>query len=472
MRGMNIHFIGIGGAGMSALAQIALARGARVSGSDTGDSALLRRLEAQGATIYPAQQASNIRSDVELVVYSAAISEENPELAAARRAGCRVISRAQCLGELMASFAGPRVAVTGTHGKTTTTAMMHEALAAGGLDPTTLIGGEYAGIGGNVRIGQSGCFLTEACEAYGSFLELKPDLIALTNVEADHLDYYETPEQVVEAFCRFIEQTPPDAALSLCLDDPGVQQVIALLRARGVRRRAIGYGLNPYGPDSLYASNIAVEGTQTRFHVFYCTPEGEERMLGIVRTGVPGTHNVLNALAAIGAGIALNIPFPTLAEGLERFTGAGRRFERLGEAQKILVIDDYAHHPTEIRATLQAARSAYPSRRLIAVFQPHLFSRTRDFMREFAEALSGADAVVLADIYPAREQPIPGVRVTEMARLIAERAPEKTLLFLPDKSDLVGALAWITRPGDLTLTMGAGDIRAVGERFLELLRRR
>jgi UDP-N-acetylmuramate--alanine ligase len=469
---MSIHFIGIGGAGMSALAQIALARGARVSGSDPSENAALSRLETQGATIYHVQEASNIRSDVELVVYSAAISEENPELAAARRAGCRVISRAQCLGELMASYAGPRVAITGTHGKTTTTAMAHEALTAGGLDPTTLIGGEYSGIGGNVKIGQSGCFLTEACEAYGSFLELKPDVIALTNVEADHLDYYETPERVVEAFCRFIEQTSPDAALSLCLDDAGVQQLTALMKSRGVRRRIIGYGLDPQGPDSLYASNIAVEGTETRFNVFYYTPEGDERMLGIVRLRVPGTHNVRNALAVIGAGIALNIAFPALAEGLERFSGTGRRFETLGEAQEIQVMDDYAHHPTEIRATLQAARAAYPSRRLIAIFQPHLFSRTRDFMREFAESLSEADAILLADIYPARELPIPGVRVTEMARLIAELAPDKTLLFLPDRGDIVGALSWVTRPGDLVVTMGAGDIREVGERFLEVLRRR
>jgi UDP-N-acetylmuramate--alanine ligase len=470
-RGMNIHFIGIGGAGMSALAQIALARGARVSGSDSGDSPALRRLEASGARIYPVQEASNIRSEVDLVVYSAAIPEENPELAAARRAGCRVISRAQCLGELMASYAGPRIAVTGTHGKTTTTAMAYEALNAAGLGPTTLVGGEYAAIGGNVTIGESGCFLTEACEAYSSFLQLKPDLIALTNVEADHLDHYETSERVVEAFCRFLEQTPPNAALSLGLDDPGVQQVVALMRLRGVRRRIIGYGLSPHGPDSLYASNIAIEGMQTRFDVYYCTPQGEERELGAVRLRVPGTHNALNAMAVIGVGIALDIPFPAIVEGLERFTGAGRRFEVLGEAQEILVMDDYAHHPTEIRATLQAARSAYPSRRLIAVFQPHLFSRTRDFMQEFAEALSDADAILLADIYPAREQPIPGVRVAEMARQIAQLAPDKTLLYLPDKNDLVGALSWVTRPGDLALTMGAGDIRQVGERFLEVLRR-
>jgi UDP-N-acetylmuramate--alanine ligase len=461
----HVHFIGIGGVGMSGLAQALLSRGVRVSGSDPHANAATERLAAQGATVYAAQTAENItRERPELVVATAAIPADNPELAGAREAGISVEWRAEFLGRLMAEYAGPTVAVAGTHGKTTTTAMAAEVLLAGGLDPTVLVGAEYAPIGGNARIGSSPAFLTEACEAYDSFLSLHPQITVLTNVEADHLDHYGTEDNVFAGFRKFVLQTT--GTLIWCSEDSGALRMVHYELQLDEGPRRVSYGFAPYSTNSVWAEDVVSEGRGSSYTLRW-QHEGAA-LPGTVRVtlNVPGRHNVLNSLAAAAVGLEAGIDVEAIARGIASFEGTERRFETLGEVDRVLVIDDYAHHPTEITATLAAARAAYPDRRLIVVFQPHLYSRTRDFMDQFAESLGEADAVVITDIYPAREKPIPGVNVTDLVRKVAERAPDRTLLYAPTKAEAVDALRWLCREGDLVLTMGAGDIREVGEKYL------
>jgi len=456
----HVHFIGIGGVGMSGLAQALMARGVRVSGSDPLRNAATDRLEAAGARIYRVQSAENIELEhPDIVVVTPAVQEANEELVAARRTGIPVLSRAQMLGRMMAESPRPRVAVAGTHGKTTTTSMLAEILVAAGLDPTVLVGAEYAGIGGNARVG-SGPFLTEACEAFDSFLALSPDVAVITNIEADHLDWYLSEERLADGFRQFLDRTSPDGAVVWCADDPGVRRVVP--RALGPRE-SLPYGLWSERQGTLRARVLSAGGGRTEFAVWRF---GRAEELGRVALPVPGSHNVLNALGALGTALWMGVPFDTAARALERFQGAERRFDVLGERGGVLVVDDYAHHPTEVRATLAAARSAYPDRRVVAVFQPHLYSRTRDFMDEFAAALTDADAVVVTDIYPAREEPIPGVSAADLVERIAGRRRGGTVLYMPCKGDVPRALEWLARPGDLVLTMGAGDIREAGLAYL------
>ncbi|MCC6728926.1 MAG: UDP-N-acetylmuramate--L-alanine ligase [Chthonomonadales bacterium] len=455
----HMHFVGIGGAGMSGLAHIALARGHRVTGSDACESAATRRLRERGAQIAIGQSAPNVLNDLpDLVVVSAAIGCGDEEVAAARAAGVPIVSRAAHLGTLMAEHRGPRIGVTGTHGKTTTTAMLAEILRAGALDPTVLIGGDYAPIGGNVMLGGGGSFLTEACEAYESFLELAPDIGVVTNVDADHLDHYGTSERVDAAYAAFARRVRPGGVLVWCADDPGCRRLVAAASEVGGPRR-VSFGVAEDA--DLRGVDVAIGGRGSRFAV----ERGGER-LGSAMVAVPGAHNVLNALGAATAALEAGVAWPCVVEGLSRFGGVGRRFEQLGEAGGVTVVDDYAHHPAEIRATISAARTVFPGRRLVVVFQPHLYSRTRDFLDGFAEELSSADAVLVTGVYAARERPIEGLRVSDIVRGVGERSPSKTAIFLPDKHDAVGALAWVTRPGDVVLVMGAGDIREVGEEFV------
>jgi UDP-N-acetylmuramate--alanine ligase len=450
---------------MSGLAQVLLTRGIRVSGSDPQANAATERLQKLGGTVYHVQAGENIlREKPDLVVVTAAVHEDNPELRTAREAGIEVVSRAEFLGRLMDEFEGSRIAIAGTHGKTTTTAMVAEALLSGGLDPTVLVGGEYSRFGGNLRLGHGNIVVAEACEAYDSFLSLRPSITVITNVEADHLDFYGDEAGVFESFRRFVGRTSRDGVLIWCADDEGARRLVESLGPSGGPARRVAYGLAPYGDECLWAT-IEGEG----FSVHRRTSGKDVVVISMMRLAVPGEHNVRNALAAIATALELGVSPEAIARGgLTEFTGVGRRFEILGERDGVLVIDDYAHHPTEIRATLEAARSTYPDRRIIAVFQPHLYSRTRDFMDAFAASLAGADAILLTDIYAAREEPIPGVRVPDLVHKIAGLAPSATLLYLPQKADVVGALRWVTHPGDVVLTMGAGDIREVGEAFLSL----
>lgn len=450
---------------MSALAQVAQARGIRVSGSDPHadpeTNPAIRRLRDGGATLYREHRAENLTADVDLVVASAAIAETNPEVGAARELGVRIISRAEFLGELMAAHRGVKVAVAGTHGKTTTTAMLGVLLQHAGLDPTVFVGGEVQQLGGNVRIGgETGPFVAEACEAYDSFLYLKPDIAIVTNVEADHLDHYGTEAQVIESFRRFLSGVSPDGTVVVCGDDDGIQRTLDDLPAPPNVRE---YGMEARFYSGSRAKNVDL-GRVTTFE-WHC-----EVPYTPITLRVPGRHNALNALAAATVGNLLHLPGPVIAAGLAEFTGAERRQETLGEAGSILVLDDYAHHPTEIEATLAALRSACPERRLVAIFQPHLYSRTRDFLPQFADALSKADALVVTDIYAAREAPIPGVRAADIVHQAAQRRPDLPAVFLPDKKELPAMLLAFTRPNDLTVFLGAGDIRAQGEAFLRLLR--
>jgi UDP-N-acetylmuramate--alanine ligase len=448
---------------MSALAQVLLTRGVRVSGSDPHANAATERLQKLGATVYREQVADNIeREKPDLVVVTAAVHEDNPELMAARDAGVEVVSRAEFLGRLMGEFGGARIAIAGTHGKTTTTAMVAEVLISGGLDPSVLVGGEYSGFGGNLRLGHGNLIVAEACEAYDSFLALHPSIAVITNVEADHLDFYGDEAGVFDSFRRFVGQTDGDGVLIWCSDDEGTRKLTESLGEGEGPARKIPYGLQRHGNNCVWA-----EAHGDRLTVHRVLDDRDETVIENMQLSVPGDHNARNALAAIAVGLELGLSPDTLSNGsLREFIGVGRRFEVLGERDGVTVIDDYAHHPTEIRATLAAARSKYPERRIVAVFQPHLYSRTRDFMDEFAASLSAADAILLTDIYAAREEPIAGVSVSGLTHKIAGMAPSATLLYLPRKSDMVGALAWVTHPGDVVITMGAGDIREVGEAFL------
>lgn len=462
----HYHFIGIGGCGMSALAEVLLRRGARVSGSDPQRNAATARLQAAGAVIARTQVAANIVSErPDVVVISAAIHDSNPELVAAKVAHLPVLIRAQLLGELMAAHTGPRIAIAGTHGKTTTTSMVALCLEKAGLDPTALIGGEFAPFHGNARIGDCGLFVTEACEAYGSFLSLHPDISVITNVEPDHLDYYGTPEHVAEAFRKFVGQTREGGCVISCADDTGAKGLLADTSALPTGVRSVTYGLT--SADAMYtARDVETGESGTCFIAVRRAPDGTEEPLGKVQIPEPGDHNVRNALAAIAVCLEAGAAFAPVVDALAHFPGAGRRFERLGEPAGVLVIDDYAHHPTEISATLSAARAAYPHRRLVAVFQPHLYSRTRDFMKEFAHALCAADVVMLTGIYAAREDPDPSVQVSDIAKLIAQEAPDRTLLYIPDKADVPDALVRVCHAGDVVTIMGAGDIRKAGEEYI------
>lgn len=469
----HIHFLGIGGIGVSALAQLAQARGMSVSGSDvnietTGNPAL-ERLLSGGAAITSGHHAKNVPHNTSLVVTSAAIAADNPEMLVALERCIRVVTRADYLGELMAAHRGPRIAVAGTHGKTTTTGMIGVMLQEAGMDPTVFVGGEIAQLGGNVRIGcETGPFVAEACEAYDSFLSLKPDIAVVTNIEADHLDHYHSFEGVLNAFQRFLSVVPESGAVVACMDDAGVRR---LERDSDFVAEVCHYGIE-FGVDSAHGVKFAdrvTDGANPTFEVQY----RDEKIT--VRMQVPGRHNVQNALAAVLVGSILNLPGSKVANGLNAFHGASRRQETLGDIHirggNILVIDDYAHHPTEIKATIEAITGANPGRRLVVVFQPHLYSRTRDFMQEFGEALSSAEVLVVTGIYPARESPIPGVRAAEIVNRASALNADLTAVFVPDKTDVPRTVAALSRPGDIALFLGAGDIREQAEAFINVLRR-
>jgi len=468
----HIHFLGIGGIGVSALAQLAMARGAHVTGSDintdvTGNPALQRLLES-GAKVYKGHSAENLEPTVTLVVATAAVESDNPEVRAALGLGVRCITRAEYLGEVMAAHRGPTIAVAGTHGKTTTTGMIGVMLQEAGMDPTVFVGGEIPQLGGNIRIGHpEGPFVAEACEAYDSFLTLHPDIAVICNIEPDHLDHYHTAEGVLDAFCKFVHNIRKDGMVAVCMDDPGVRR---LESSRHWDVEFCNYGLD-FGvdtPDGVYFTGSVQEGKNPTFTVTY---RGEDVT---IRMSVPGRHNALNALSALIIAARLNVSSELAAKGVSAFRGAGRRQELLCEigsgANSIVVVDDYAHHPTEIRATLAALKAAYPNRRTVAIFQPHLYSRTRDFLREFAESLSEADVLFVTAIYAAREAPIQGVRATDIVTAALEIRPELISVFVPDRHDVPRTVAAMVHEGDLIVFMGAGDIREQADDFVNRLR--
>jgi UDP-N-acetylmuramate--alanine ligase len=446
-----VHFVGIAGAGMSALAELFVRRGVVVTGCDAnpGSADDLRRAGIDVLTGHDPRHAESARA----LVVTSAMKRDHPELVRARELGIPVIRRAEALGEAVSG--GRLVGIAGTHGKTTTTVMTTEALAAAGLAPTGIVGGRVGSWGGNMKPGGESLFVVEADEYDRSFLALAPTVAVVTNVEADHLDIYADLEDIRGAFAQFVGGAE---TIVLCGDDAGATSLSMPPTARVIR-----YGMNG-GPADLRARDIAPNGAGQEFEVMF-----DGRSLGRATIGVPGAHNVRNALAAIASGLALDATLEAMAPGLASFGGVERRFQRLGEGRGVAVIDDYAHHPTEIRATLEAARAAFPRRRVIAAFQPHLFSRTRDFAREFGEALAQADVVFLTEIYPAREQPIPGVTADLIDRAVREA--RGTIGWRGDRATLADALADTVREGDVVLTIGAGDITRTGPELLARLGR-
>ena len=448
----RIHFVGAGGVGMSGLAEILLlSTPLEISGCDRERGENTDRLAALGAKIVSGHDPGHL-ADVDLVVISSAVDDGNPEVAAARERGIPVIRRAQMLGQVMRLKQG--IAVAGTHGKTTTTSLTGMVLTEAGFDPTIVVGGRVRILGTNARLGRGDFLVAEADEYDRSFLELTPDVAVITNVEADHLDCYADFSEIVDAFVQFANGVPFYGAVIACLDDPGVGAVLPR-----VEKRVVTYGESPQA--HLRARDIRLEASGTSFQVF----DSEHGPLGEVRLPLPGRHNVANALAAIAVGRELLIPFETIARALAAFTGVVRRFEKKGERGGVLFVDDYAHHPTEIAATLAAARQVYPERRLVALFQPHLYSRTRDFATEFGRSLLGADVAIVTDVYPSREKPLPGVTGQLVVRA-AREAGHRNLMYVAEKKRVVERLERTLRPGDLFLTMGAGDVVKLGESWL------
>jgi UDP-N-acetylmuramate--alanine ligase len=448
-----VHFVGIGGAGMSGIARILLARGVPVSGSDRRDSPTVRALAALGARVAVGHDAANLGA-ADTVVVSTAIRADNPELAAARAGGLRVLPRAVALAAVMAGRRS--VAVAGTHGKTSTTSMLTVAVQACGVDPSFAIGGDLNESGSNAHAGEGDVFVAEADESDRSFLLLAPFGAIVTNVEADHLDNYGDLAAVEAAFDTFLGTVPADGFVVLCADDPGAARLREVPTAARVRT----YG---QGPDAdLQLTELQVGPDGTRY-----TAVLDGRPLGPVQIQLPGAHMALNSAAALLAGLELGLPLPGLLAGLARFGGVHRRFELKGTAAGVRVYDDYAHHPTEVAAQLRAARAVAGAGRLVVAFQPHLYSRTAEFAAGFGEALGLADEVVVMDVYGAREDPVPGVTGALVADAVP--LPAGQVVFEPSWSAAAPALAARARPGDLVVTMGAGDVSMVGPEVLAAL---
>jgi UDP-N-acetylmuramate--alanine ligase len=448
-----VHFAGIGGAGMSALAELVLRSGGRVTGCDAKSGPVTDMLAALGAEIFVGHDAAHV-TDVAAVVCTSAMPSDHPELAAARAAGIPVLKRAQALGALVNR--GTLLAVAGTHGKTTTTAMTAAILTEASLNPTSFVGGTVGAWGSGLRAGSETLFVVEADEYDRSFFTLRPDVVVLTSVEPDHLDVYGTAEAVDEAFRDFVDLLPEQGLLAACADDQGALRV---LEHRGPG--SLGYGTSDTA--SLRAVEVQSVGRGSRFTV---RDRGAD--LGSVDLGAPGLHNVRNALGALAAARHAGADFASAQRALAAFTGVDRRLQELGTAQGVTVIDDYAHHPTEITASIEGCRAAYPGRPVVAVFQPHLFTRTRDFADAFGHALAGADAVWVTDVYPARETPIPGVTGERVAA--TARTANAAVEYVEDLDALADLLVRALRPGDVCLVMGAGDIDRVAHEAILRLR--
>jgi UDP-N-acetylmuramate--alanine ligase len=450
----RVHFAGIGGAGMSGIARVMLARGVPVSGSDSADSATLKELEALGARVHVGHDAANL-GDAGTLVVSSAIRDDNPELAAARQRGLRVLHRAGALASLAQ---GRRViAVTGTHGKTTTTSMITTVLLGVGAAPGYVIGGTLAATGVNAADEGGRDFVAEADESDGSFLMLAPDAAVITNVDADHLDNYGTVEAYRASFDAFVDRIAPGGLLVTCADDPGARVVAGHAQARGLR--VVTYGESA-GAD-YRVSGIAVQGLTTSFTVTGPEATGPGEAQWRLSVAVPGSHYALNGTGCLSLAIQLGIPAPDAARALAGYRGAARRMEPKGEAGGVRVLDTYAHHPIELAADLGAARQVAAGGRVIAVFQPHLYSRTRIFGAEFGAALGLADVAVVLDVYAAREDPEPGVT----GELVASAVPGGAR-YVPHAADVPAAVAGIAAPGDVVLTMGAGDVTRLGPLIL------
>lgn len=447
----NIHFIGIGGVGMSGIADILVTLGYKVSGSDLNTTQITKRLAKKGVKVIKGHAASNIDETIDTVVTSTAINGSNPEVTRARELNIPVIKRAEMLAELMKRQKA--VCVAGAHGKTTTTSMIASVFEINNLDPSIVVGGELNCIKSNAKLGKGEYIIAEADESDGSFLQLHPWSNLITNIEDDHLDFYGTLENMIDCFSKYIALGSPDGYTILCADDP-----LVIKLAKYAPGKVVSYGFSPNS--DITARNINFEGTITSCDVYY-----NEELLGKLELTIPGRHNLSNALATIAISMKLGLDFSQISKGLKEFVGVKRRFQSLGEVNDVLVYDDYAHHPTEVKACLQAARDMHPGR-VIAVFQPHRYTRTRLLAKEFAESFGDADITILTDIYSAGEKPLVGVS----SNLIVENLPEEIdALHIPNFEDVVEHLKSIVKPGDLIITMGAGDVWKIGKEIFDKL---
>ena len=457
----RIHFVGIGGIGMSGIAEVLLNLGYRISGSDLRDSAVTQRLGGLGASIFAGHAASNA-AGADVVVTSSAIPVDNPEVAEARRLHIPVIQRAEMLAELMRLKYG--IAIAGMHGKTTTTSMVASVLAAGGLDPTVVVGGRVDAMGSNARLGKSQCLVAEADESDRSFLKLSPILSVVTNIDREHMDCYRDTRDVRRTFLEFMERVPFYGMVVGCNDDAVLRRMLPR-----VHRRVTTYGTSR-GSDFLIRMSapqvgVAPTGEHSPKVLFTVSYKGKD--LGQFTLHVPGAHNILNATAAIAVGTALDVPTEQIRDALHGFRGVDRRFQLKGKAAGVSVIDDYGHHPTEIRATLAAARQC-GFRRVHVIFQPHRFTRTRDLMDEFATAFADADTLSILDIYAASEKPIDGITAENLAQRISA-AGKKDVVYVPSLADATQRAATVAQAGDMVLTLGAGSVSQLGPMILEKL---
>lgn len=449
----HIHFVGIGGIGMSGIAEVLLNLGHHVSGSDIKETNITRRLASLGATIHVGHRPENV-AEAEVVVMSSAVSPDNVELAKAHLDFIPVIPRAEMLAELMRLKYS--VAVAGAHGKTTTTSLVGMVLASAGLDPTLVIGGRLDIIGSNARLGQGDFLVAEADESDGSFLMLTPTIAVVTNIDLEHLDYYQGLDHLKETFLTFINRVPFYGSAVVCLDDPNVQSLIPR-----IKKRYLTYGLAAQA--DVQAADIHETAWGSRFDLIV-----RGRNQGPIEIRLPGRHNVLNALAAAGTALDLGLSIEDIAAGLIKVGGIHRRLERKGEGRGIEIIDDYGHHPTEIKATLAALRACYPNRRLVVLFQPHRYTRTKALFNDFVTAFNQADRLVLTEIYPAGEAPIPGVTGQGLAEAIRGHGHHEAQ-YEPEMNRIAERLASTLVTGDVVLTLGAGNILRAGEALLRIL---
>jgi UDP-N-acetylmuramate--alanine ligase len=454
-RKRRVHFVGLGGIGMSGIAEVLLTLGYGVSGSDLAASDTTRRLERLGAALHiGAHDAAHVTADIDVLVISSAVTFANPEVVRAREMKIPVVPRAEMLAELMRLKYG--IAVAGSHGKTTTTSLVGAVLREAGRDPTIVVGGKLRALGTNARLGQGEFLVAEADESDGSFLLLSPIVAVVTNIDREHLDYHGDMERLREAYLQFVHRVPFYGAAVLCLDNVNVRALLP-----HIRKRFVTYGTSPDA--DWQARDLRVEGLETTFAVW----RGDVH-LGSVRLRMPGRHHALNALAALAVADDLDIPFAVAARALADFGGIHRRFEVKGEERDILVVDDYGHHPEEIRATLRAAREGFP-RRLVVAFQPHRYTRTRDLFGDFLEAFDDADVLLLTDIYAAGEARLDGVSTEGLFQALRRRG-HLDVRHVPARDRLAESLLDVVRPGDLVLTLGAGDVHRTADEFLGLLR--
>ena len=448
-----IHCIGIGGIGLSAVADILLERGYRVTGSDMKDGPMTARLREKGAEIFIGHRAENVEG-ADLIVYTVAVSDDNPELARAKELGIPAITRAQMLGKLMSEY-DYSIAVSGTHGKTTTTSMVSLILRNAKMDPTILVGGNLSQIGGNVSVGGSQYFVTEACEYRDSFLSLKPKIEIILNIDSDHLDYFKNIDHIVNSFNEFASLVPEDGCIIAYDANPFVNSVVSGLP------NVVTFGFTDNC--TYYGSDIEFDNGMPVFTVNH-----EGKPLGKVRLNVPGEHNILNSMAAFACCHMLGVDVDTIVSTLEQYTGTDRRFDVLGSTEDgRKIVDDYAHHPTEIRATLSAAKNV-PHNNLWCLFQPHTYTRTLALFDEFADSFEAADKIVLAEIYAARESNIYNISSRELMDEIKKRHPDKEVYYFNDQDEMAHFVYNNSSPEDLIMTMGAGDIFNVGRKILKI----